>query len=90
MQDGPSGPSRPAPKDRPAEINDQSSMNQAKTIGEIRSRADLERHQSARLAALLAEILPRNRFWQAKFAAAGVTPGEIQTPQDLQRLPFVT
>ncbi|MGE5195029.1 MAG: phenylacetate--CoA ligase family protein [Deltaproteobacteria bacterium] len=65
-------------------------MNHPDAITEIRSRADLERYQSARLAALLAEILPRNRFWRAKFAAAGVTPADIQTPQDLRRLPFAT
>jgi phenylacetate-CoA ligase len=65
-------------------------MNEPIASCEIRSRADLERHQSARLAALLTEILPRNRFWQAKFAAAGVAAGDIRTPQDLCRLPYAT
>ncbi len=65
-------------------------MNPPETMTEIRSRAALERHQSARLAALLAEVLPHNRFWQAKFAAAGVEPGSLQTPYDLDRLPFTT
>src|SRR5579872_3815115 len=54
------------------------------------SRADLERRQSERLVALLAEVLPRNRFWQAKFAEAGVSAADIRTPADLQRLSFTT
>ncbi len=65
-------------------------MSQPKPIAGISSRADLERHQSATLAALLAEVLPRNRFWQAKFAAAGVQASDIRSINDLQRLPFVT
>ena len=59
------------------------------TIG-IRSRADLERHQSARLAALLAEVLPGNPFWQAKFAGAGVAAADVRTLYDLRKLPFST
>jgi len=39
---------------------------------------------------MLAEILPRNAFWRERFAAAGVSGGEIRTPRDLQKLPFVT
>jgi len=54
------------------------------------SRADLERAQSARLAGLVAEVLPRNRFWQAKFALAGVQANGIQSLDDLPRLPFTT
>jgi phenylacetate-CoA ligase len=65
-------------------------MNELNATIEIHSRTDLERQQSARLAALLAEVLPRNRFWRAKFAQAGVAPGAIRTPQDLQRLPFTS
>jgi phenylacetate-CoA ligase len=39
---------------------------------------------------MLAEVLPGNRFWQARFAAAGVSPAEIRTLHDLQRLPCTT
>lgn len=65
-------------------------MSQPQTTTDIRSRAALVGYQFTHLAALLAEVLPRNRFWQAKFAAAGVDPLSIKTPQDLERLPFTT
>src|SRR5262249_28253600 len=56
----------------------------------IRSRSDLERHQIVRLQSLLAQVLPRNRFWQTRFAAAGLSADSIRTPFDLNRLPFTT
>ena len=37
---------------------------------------------------MLAEIVPQNRFWQAKFSAAGIDPRDIRTPDDFTRLPF--
>ena len=54
------------------------------------SRADLEKIQSERLAALLAAILPQNPFWQAKFASSGVSAKDLSAPGDLHRLPFTT
>src|SRR5207302_1981801 len=53
-------------------------------------REDLARLQGERLAALLAEILPRNRFYARKLAAAGVDPSSLTSPIDLPRLPFTT
>jgi phenylacetate-CoA ligase len=53
------------------------------------TRSDLALLQSERLTALLAEILPRNRFYARKFAAAGLLR-EIAPPLDLTRFPFTT
>lgn len=50
--------------------------------GELRSA------QFERLRRLLSEVLPGNRFYAAKFAAAGVKPAEFRTLEDLSRLPF--
>ena len=52
----------------------------------LTSRADIEAHQVARLAPLVAEMWGRNRFWQAKWA--GLTPFEIRSLADLVRLPL--
>lgn len=41
-----------------------------------------------RLRSLLDEVLPRNRFYYAKFN--GVTPADIRSFEDLVRLPFTT
>jgi phenylacetate-CoA ligase len=65
-------------------------MNQPDVINEIRSRADLERHQAVRLTALLTEVLGRNRFWQAKFVTAGVAARDFRELTDLAKLPFTT
>jgi phenylacetate-CoA ligase len=46
--------------------------------------------QREQLCALLAEILPRNRFYARKFAACGITPHDIDSLADLARLPFTT
>jgi phenylacetate-CoA ligase len=52
------------------------------------SRDELARLQGERLAAVLREILPANRFYAGKFAAAGVDPASVRSPADLARLPF--
>lgn len=39
---------------------------------------------------MLAEILPRNRFWSRRFQEAGLWPDEIATLDDLRRFPFLT
>src|SRR5207302_4979644 len=54
------------------------------------SREELARLQGERLAALLREALPANRFYACKFAAAGVDPASVRSPADLARLPFTT
>src|SRR5437016_4871280 len=46
--------------------------------------------QGERLRGLLAEILPANRFYAAKFAAAGLSPASVHEAADLHRLPFTT
>jgi phenylacetate-CoA ligase len=46
--------------------------------------------QGDRLRALLKEVLPHNRFYAGKFAAANLAPTSIQTPADLTRLPYTT
>src|SRR5271155_1118155 len=51
-------------------------------------RPELRRLQWARLSALLAEILPRNRFYTAKYAAAGVDLTRLRGLEDLPQLPF--
>jgi phenylacetate-CoA ligase len=51
---------------------------------------DLHEYQFDRLRGLLAVLLPGNRFYAAKFAAAGVRPADIRTLADLARLPFTT
>jgi phenylacetate-CoA ligase len=54
------------------------------------ARPDLERMQAERLAALLAEVVPHNRFYARKFTEAGLTAASIRSPDDLRRLPFTT
>jgi len=41
-----------------------------------------------RLRATLNEVIPANRFYAAKFAAAGLNPSDIREPSDLTKLPF--
>jgi phenylacetate-CoA ligase len=53
-------------------------------------RDELDRLQRERLSALLREVLPRNRFYQRKLAAAGLTAEDVRGPDDLARLPFTT
>ena len=54
------------------------------------SRNELESHQSARLTALVAQVLPHNRFWRNKFASAGISAAEIGSLSDLPKLPLTT
>ena len=54
------------------------------------SREELARLQGERLAGLLRDIFPGNRFYARKFAAAGIGPASVRTPADLARLPFTT
>jgi phenylacetate-CoA ligase len=54
------------------------------------ARPELAKLQRDRLRALLAETLPRNEFYAQKFAAAGASADEIDSPADLARLPFTT
>ena len=53
------------------------------------SRAALEAHQLARLRELVAVVVPGNRFYSAKFHAAGVA-GFDSLEQFAERLPFTT
>ncbi len=53
-------------------------------------RAELEGLQGERFAALVRNILPTNRFYAHKFAAAGIDPTNLRSPADLKRLPFTT
>ena len=46
--------------------------------------------QAERLRGVVAEILPANRFYAARFAAADLSPASIRDLADLQRLPFTT
>jgi len=54
------------------------------------TRADIERRQGERLRALIAEIIPRNRFWARWFSQAGVSAESIRSLADLCRVPCVT
>ena len=54
------------------------------------TRGELESIQARRLSALLAEILPLNRFYIRKLAEAGLEPEDLTTPAELRRLPFTT
>jgi len=60
------------------------------TAEEHLARPDLERLQQERLRALVAEILPSNRFYARKFAECGISARDIHSPADLARLPFTT
>jgi phenylacetate-CoA ligase len=51
-------------------------------------RTALRRRQADRLRQLLAEVLPANRFYAAKFAAAGLSPADLRSLGDVARLPF--
>ncbi len=53
-------------------------------------RDELDRLQRERLSALLREVLSRNRFYQRKLAAAGLSPNDLKEPADLARLPFTS
>jgi phenylacetate-CoA ligase len=57
---------------------------------ERQRREELESLQARRLSALLAEILPLNRFYIRKLGEAGLEPEDLSTLTDWQRLPFTT
>lgn len=50
--------------------------------------ADLRRLQFDRLRRMLAEILPGNRFYARKLAAAGISVSDLKSADDIARLPF--
>ncbi len=52
------------------------------------SRAALEELQLAKLQRTLSEIYRRNRFYTNKLDGAGIEPGDIQSLDDLARLPL--
>ncbi|MGQ0634585.1 MAG: phenylacetate--CoA ligase family protein [Planctomycetaceae bacterium] len=54
------------------------------------SSNQLEALQVERLRDLCRQIVPKNPFWTACFASAGLRPDEIRSLEDLRRLPFVT
>jgi phenylacetate-CoA ligase len=54
------------------------------------SRADIARLQGERLTLLLREVLPHNRFYARKFAAASLEPAAVTCAADLEKLPFTT
>ncbi len=56
----------------------------------LRMRAALFERQRDQLARMLAEVLPRNRFYADKFRRAGLERIDIRTPADLLRLPLTT
>ncbi len=58
--------------------------------GGFLDRARLAALQQERLGTLLAEVLPANAFYAARFAAAGLAPRDVRTPADLARLPCTT
>jgi phenylacetate-CoA ligase len=57
---------------------------------EALDREALDALQGQRLAALLADIQGRNPFYTRKLEAAGVRPGALRFPRDLEALPFTT
>ena len=61
------------------------------TIEDIwKDRSKIEEIQLRRLKELLETIIPRNRFYNTKFEDAGVSIEDIQTLEDLRKLPLTT
>lgn len=57
------------------------------TIEDVwRSRDLIEQIQVRRLTELLEAIIPRNRFYATKFAAAGINVEDIRSLDDLRTL----
>jgi phenylacetate-CoA ligase len=54
------------------------------------ARRALRELQVRKLRALLREIVPQNRFWARKLAAAGLDPAGIRGLEDLERVPLTT
>ncbi len=57
---------------------------------ETLAREALASLQGERLAALVAQLPGRNRFYTRKLEAAGVNVSELRFPRDLERLPLTT
>ena len=57
---------------------------------ECRPREELRRLQIARLQETLARVYERLPFYKERMDAAGLRPGDVQSVQDLARLPFLT
>ena len=57
---------------------------------ETMERKDLEKLQAERLAKIVAYVYQRTPFYKRKFDAAGVKPEDIQSLDDLAKLPFTT
>ena len=51
---------------------------------------ELAERQLGKLRALLAEVLPRNRFYARKYANLAIRPDDLRSTDDLRRLPFTT
>ncbi len=58
------------------------------THPEQATRADIDRLQNERLAALIDAVIPANPFWTARFESAGLGSGDVRTREDLQKLPL--
>jgi phenylacetate-CoA ligase len=57
---------------------------------ETMPREAMEAIQLRRLQATVERVYATVPFYRKKFQAAGITPGDIQTIRDLERLPFTT
>ena len=57
---------------------------------EQRGREEIEAHQLERLRALLATVVPANRFWTARLEAAGLTDSLESLDQFRARVPLTT
>ncbi len=57
---------------------------------ETMERKDLEKLQAERLAKIVEYVYQRTPFYKRKFDAAGVKPEDIQSLDDLAKLPFTT
>jgi phenylacetate-CoA ligase len=65
-------------------------MSMVRPAEDYLERSALTRRQWDGFRLLLAEILPRNRFYASKFTEAGLNPADFATPADCARLPFTT
>ncbi|QDT66560.1 phenylacetate--CoA ligase family protein [Calycomorphotria hydatis] len=54
------------------------------------NREQLRERQSKRLVGMLADIIPSNRFWTAKYSEANIDLHAVQSVDDLAVLPFTT
>ncbi len=57
---------------------------------ETLTRQELGDLQVVKLTALLEVVFGRNRFYTDKMRAAGITPGDIRSLEDIERLPLTT